>query len=280
MTRPAPKIGGLGRGLDALIPAKPKPQDGAVMRVPLEKLHPNAAQPRQAFREEALQELAASLKAHGLLQPILARPKGQNGDFEIVAGERRYRAARQAGLADVPVIVRELDDRQALEATVVENLQREDLTPLEEARAYQSLIGFGLAQEAVAAAVGKGRSTVANALRLLALPPRAQAALEAGEITPGHARAILALPKARQLLALERIVKGHLSVRQAEALKDEAAWEPKKAPERPYPDLERSLSRRLGAKARIRGRERGRIELSYSSPEELNRLLDLLGLEE
>ena len=274
---PGARLGGLGRGLDALIPRRPQ-TDGDTRTIPLDRLRPNSAQPRRAFDETALAELAESIRTHGLLQPILARPRGDG--FEIVAGERRWRAAKLAGLSEAPVTVRVLDDRQTIEAAVIENLQREDLTPLEEARAYQQLAAFGLNQDAVAKAVGKGRSTVANALRLLTLSAGAQAALDDGRLTPGHARAILALPKARQEAALERIVKHHLSVRQAEALRDDAHWTPPAKVERPYRELELSLTRRLGAKARITGRERGKLELSYGSPEELDRLLDLLGLED
>ncbi|WP_102126094.1 ParB/RepB/Spo0J family partition protein [Deinococcus planocerae] len=274
------KSSGLGRGLDALL-GKPQPAAGeagpAVQNVRVEKIVQAAYQPRQVFGPEALAELAGSIREKGVLQPLLVRPRGDG--FEIVAGERRWRASQLAGLTEVPVIVRDLGDREALEIAVVENLQREDLGPLEEARAYQALLDQGLNQEGVAQAVGKGRSTISNALRLLSLPEAALRALDAGEITAGHARAVLAQPEADRAWALDQIRTRRLSVREAEALKREPRTSApiQVNPPRPYRQVELDLSRRTGTKVRITGEDRGKVELNYASREELDRILDLLG---
>ncbi|AWN21896.1 chromosome partitioning protein ParB [Deinococcus irradiatisoli] len=280
------KKSSLGRGLDALL-SRPS-GSGAVntQQLKIEQIVQAAYQPRQVFVPEALAELAQSIRDKGVLQPLLVRPRGEH--FEIVAGERRWRAAQLAGLSEVPVIIRDLADRDALEIAIVENLQREDLGPLEEARAYQTLLNQGLNQEGVAKAVGKGRSTVANALRLLSLPEAALTALENGEISAGHARAVLALPEADRNWALNEILTRHLNVRGAEALKREergragesAASLIKVNPPRPWRQVELHLSRRTGTKVKITGEEKGRLELNYSSREELERLLELLGYAE
>ncbi|MDL2343264.1 ParB/RepB/Spo0J family partition protein [Deinococcus sp. MIMF12] len=273
----------LGRGLDALL-SKPQPAPGAaagggsVQTVPVTRIVQAAYQPRQVFEPEALAELAGSIREKGVLQPLLLRPRGEN--FEIVAGERRWRASQLAGLTEVPAIIRDLGDREALEIAIIENLQREDLGPLEEARAYQTLLEQGLNQEGVARAVGKGRSTVSNALRLLTLPGEALRALEGGEISAGHARAVLAQPESDRLWALDQIRIRGLSVREAEALRREARPGPAPVtvnPPRAHRRVELALSRRTGTKVRITGEDRGRVELSFASREELDRLLDLLG---
>ena len=269
---------GLGRGLDALIPRAPA---AAPTSLPLDRLVRNPRQPRQVFDQVAIEELAASIREKGLVQPLLVRPAGEQ--YEVVAGERRWRAARLARLETVPVVVRELDDREALELGLVENLQRQDLGPIEEARAYARLIEMGRTQEEAARAVGKGRSTVANSLRLLALPARALEALEAGRITAGHARAILALPDERRDAALDLILASDLSVREAEALARAPGAEDREpapsppAKPRPHRNLELELSRLAGTRVRIVGQDKGKLELSYGSVEELNRLLELLG---
>ncbi|WP_424950644.1 ParB/RepB/Spo0J family partition protein [Deinococcus sp.] len=281
---PKPRAG-LGRGLDALLarPAvtldRPASQTLAIGRIVQA-----GYQPRQVFAPEALAELAQSIRDKGVLQPLLVRPRGDS--FEIVAGERRWRAAGLAGLSELPVIIRDLSDREALEVAIVENLQREDLGPLEEARAYQALLDQGLNQEAVALAVGKGRSTVSNALRLLQLPPAALKSLETSEISSGHARAILALPEGDRGWALEQINARKLSVREAEALKREARTPEARTsipikvnPPRAYRTLELNLSRSVGTKVRIQGEDRGRIELNFGSREELDRLVALLAAE-
>ncbi|MEF2277061.1 ParB/RepB/Spo0J family partition protein [Deinococcus sp. YIM 134068] len=276
------KSSGLGRGLDALLgkPQAAAPTGSAgntVQTVRVDRIVQAAYQPRQVFEPEALAELAQSIREKGVLQPLLVRPRGE--EFEIVAGERRWRASQLAGLAEVPVIIRDLGDREALEIAVIENLQREDLGPLEEARAYQALLDQGLNQEGVAQAVGKGRSTVSNALRLLTLPEPALRALDAGEISAGHARAVLAQPEADRAWALDQIRTRRLSVREAEALRRETRTAAPIAvnPPRPFRQVELDLSRRTGTRVRITGEDRGRVELNYASREELDRILDLLG---
>lgn len=278
------KKSSLGRGLDALLGGKTQAEAGAVgvngpgvHSLKISQITQAAYQPRQVFAPEALAELAQSIREKGVLQPLLVRPRGDT--FEIVAGERRWRASQLAGLTELPVIIRDLGDREALEIAIVENLQREDLGPLEEARAYQALLDQGLNQEGVAQAVGKGRSTVANALRLLTLGEAALRALDTGQISAGHARAILAQPEKDRAWALEQITTRHLNVREAEGLKREAkAGAPIKVnPPRAYRQLELDLSRRTGTKVRITGEDKGRVELNYASREELDRILELLG---
>ncbi|MFC3833707.1 MULTISPECIES: ParB/RepB/Spo0J family partition protein ParB [Deinococcus] len=273
------KKSSLGRGLDALLarPAADAPGGPQVQTLNIDRIVQAAYQPRQVFQPEALAELAQSIREKGVLQPLLVRPRGDA--FEIVAGERRWRASQLAGLTQLPVIIRDLGDRDALEIAIVENLQREDLGPLEEARAYQALIDHGLNQEGVAQAVGKGRSTVANALRLLTLPAPALGALEAGDISAGHARAILAQPEGDRLWALEQIRARNLNVRESEGLRREAkAPVPVKVnPPRAYRQVELDLSRRTGTRVKITGSDKGRVELNYASREELDRILELLG---
>jgi len=275
------KKSSLGRGLDALMgrsleaapPASP-------LTLSLEQLIPSPLQPRVNFEPEALADLASSIREKGVLQPLLVRKVGEK--YEIVAGERRWRASCLAGLSEVPVIVRELSDLETLEIAIIENLQREDLGPVEEARAYARLLEHGKSQEEVAGAVGKARSTVANALRLLALPDDALRALENGDITPGHARAILAQPEEDRVWALTQMLNGGLNVRQAEALRREKASSAQANPvlNRPFAPLELDLGRALGTKVRIAGSDKkGRLELSYGSSEELQGLLDKLGYE-
>lgn len=265
------KARGLGRGLDALLP---KAEKGAQM-VAIERLAPSAWQPRTRMDDAKVAELAESVAAKGVLQPLLVRPKDDR--FEIVAGERRYRAAQKAGLTSVPVVVRDLSDQETLEVAIVENLQREDLTAIEEARAYQRLLSFGLDQAGVAKAVGKSRSAVANTLRLLSLPSEARDALENGEISAGHARAILGQPEDDRSWALGRIVERGLTVRQAEALRRPSEGPKRSASDGRYRELEEDLARHAGTMVRVRGGRRGRIELHFRSREELERLLELLG---
>ena len=262
---------GLGRGLDALLPKSEKgPQT-----VALDQLRPSPFQPRSRVDEAAVAELAASVAQKGVLQPLLVRLV--DGRFEIVAGERRFRAAKKAGLSTVPVVVRELSDQETLEIAIIENLQREDLTPLEEARAFERLAGFGMDQAAVAQAVGKSRSAVANTLRLLRLPAPAQEALEAGEISAGHARAILGQPEDDRAWALQQILRRGLTVRQAEALRRPSAEGRRDASDGRYRELEEDLERHAGTPVRVRGGRKGRIELHFRSREELERLLEMLG---
>ncbi|WP_038048536.1 ParB/RepB/Spo0J family partition protein [Thermus caliditerrae] len=267
------KPSGLGRGLEALLPKTA----GAVVRLPLAAIRPNAAQPRKRFSQESLEELAASIREKGLLQPLLVRPKGEA--YELVAGERRFRAAELAGLTEVPVVVRDLTDQEALELALVENLQREDLSPVEEARGYQALLAMGLTQEEVARRVGKARSTVANALRLLQLPEEALAALEEGRITAGHARALLMLEPEDRLFGLQQVLEKGLSVRQAEALRERLVRERERSAKEPSP-LALGLSRHLGMPVQVVGGKRGKVVIRYRSLEELEVLLRRLGYQE
>ncbi len=276
----------LGRGLKALIPDTPRARSG-LAAIPIDRIRPNPHQPRHAFDEAALAELAASIAAHGVLQPLLVSEDGQSG-YVLVAGERRWRAAKRAGLAEVPAVIRErLDEQHELELALVENLQRRDLTPLEEARAYEHLRAtFGLSQADIAGRVGIDRSTVANALRLLKLEEPVQALVEEGRLSAGHARALLAFPEAAERLHwAERAASTGLSVRELEraaACEKEAAQEP--APRRAKPALdpnlraaEERLSLQLGARVAIRLRRRGgSIVITCSDQEELMRVFDQL----
>ena len=277
------KTGGLGRGLDALIPKISGEEKKEIINsLPIKQLEPNPKQPRSNFDEAALEELTASIREKGVLQPLLVRPRGKR--FEIVAGERRWRAAMRAGLEEVPVVVRELTDRETLEIALIENLQREDLGALEEARAYNQLLELGTTQDEVAKAVGKARSTITNALRLLQLTKDAQLALEDGSISAGHARAILAQPAVDRDWALEQIVVRDLTVRQAELLKREPPPEilaKQAALEKPrvHRQLELELSRIAGTKVKIVGQDKGKLELYYHNLEDLNRILEILGYE-
>ena len=266
---------GLGRGLGALIgDFQEEPESGAVTKLPLQKVEPNPDQPRRTFDEEELQALADSIAAHGILQPLAVRASG-GGFYQIIAGERRWRAARMAGLSEVPVVVLEADDRTVMELALVENLQRQDLNPMEEAEGYQRLMKeYGLTQEEAAARVGKSRPAVANALRLLLLPEEVRSLVEDGTISAGHARAILSLPAARL----------RLSVRQAEAMCKRMLQEEEKPEPKPAPltvdyvaECEKSLTRRLDRKVRIvNGKRKGRFELEFYGQEDLQRLYDAL----
>ena len=216
----AKKRGGLGRGLESLFEdaAPSLESDAKIETLPLREIEPDPDQPRKTFEQETLSELAASIAEHGLLQPIAVRPRPMGG-YSIVAGERRWRAARMAGLDQVPAIVIEADDRKAMELAMIENLQREDLNPMEEAEGYQQLMTqYNLTQEETAQRVGKSRSAVANALRLLNLCPPVRAMVEDGRLSNGHARTILPLSPALQEKAADAILKSDLSVRQTELL--------------------------------------------------------------
>jgi ParB family chromosome partitioning protein len=280
----------LGRGLEGLIPAnaaaptKAKGKEGSGFLAPIEALHPNREQPRTRFDDGALAELAASIAELGILEPILVRKRAAGG-YEIVAGERRWRAAQRAGLKDVPVFVRELSTGTAFEAALVENLQREDLNPIETARAFHRLVDeHGHTQESVAKRVGKDRSTVSNALRLLKLPPKVLDLVEAGQLSEGHGRALLGAPDTASLEALARqcVAKGW-SVRETERRVRAAAKGPpaaaKGAPAKSanVRDLENRLSRSLGARVSVDDRKgSGKIQIAYASYDELDRLLSQL----
>lgn len=276
---------GLGRGLGALIDDFSAPEtQQEVTRLPLQKVEPNPNQPRRRFDEEELQALADSIAEHGILQPLAVRAI-EGGFYQIIAGERRWRAARLAGLKEVPVVVVEADDRTVMELALIENLQRQDLNPMEEAEGYRVLTEeYGLTQEQAAARVGKSRPAVANALRLLALPEDVRSLVEKGELSAGHARAVLSLPTpARQRAAAQKILTLRLSVRQAEAMckrlaAEEKKPEPAKRPAVNYiAECEKALTRRLDRKVRIvGGKRKGRFELEFYGEEDLQRLYEAL----
>jgi ParB family chromosome partitioning protein len=288
---------GLGRGLDALLPvAAPPPRapsapsygDGNVFQCALEKIVPQKHQPRQHFDGEALEELAQSLREHGLIEPLVVRRREGSDVFEIVAGERRWRAAQRAGLRDVTVVVRDVSTKEAFELALIENVQREDLDAIEFAEALQRLVDeHGYTQESLAQRLGKDRSTITNALRLLKLPDAVRAKVIEGELSEGHARALLGAPDDATLAALaERVLKGRLNVRQTEALV-RAAKKPsgkgktgtagrgdKSASVR---DLELRLERKLGTRCEVRDKDgKGEIVVKYSSFDELDRILDVI----
>ena len=283
----ATRDSGLGRGLSALLgEAALEPEQQGVTRLPIEKVQPNGAQPRKCFDSESISDLADSIRIHGILQPISVRLMA-SGYYQIISGERRWRAAREAGINEVPVLVVEADDRKAMELGLIENLQREDLNPMEEALGFQTLITeYGLTQEEVARQVGKSRPAIANALRLLGLPEDLKALVEDHRLTAGHARAILSLSDedARWALA-QQIMDKALSVRQAEEVAKKmnqgkkSAPQPEKDPtEVDYAALAaQDLGKQLGRKVKIvSGKRKGRLELEYYGVDDLNDLLDAL----
>lgn len=287
----------LGKGLGSLIPkapprtpAPPPPAEASPVartgevQLDIDRIRPNPRQPRKAFEEGALEELAASIQVQGLLQPVIVRPLG-DGKFELVAGERRWRAAQRAGLHRVPAVIREVPDEKLLELALIENLQREDLNPIEEAEAYQLLLDdLGLTQQEVASRVGKQRTSVTNALRLLGLPRKVQEDLRAGRLGAGHGKAIAGLASASDQTSLaDRTVREGLSVRQVEAIVARMSGpKPSKGARVSERDpnvvaAEQNLQRALGTKVRIvGGPKRGRVELAYYSAEELERLYQML----
>ena len=277
---------GLGRGLGALIEdfGDEPVENNVYQMIPLHKVEPNPNQPRREFDEEELQALSDSILEHGVIQPITVRDTG-SGYYQIIAGERRWRASRLAGLTEVPVIIVEADEKKAMELALIENLQRTDLNPVEEALGYQSLIDeYGLTQEDTAKSVGKSRPTVANALRLLRVCPEVLEMLRSGTLTAGHARAVLSLKDAKkQMEAAKKIAALNLSVRQAETLCKNLQREP--APEKKetvlkvdyVAECEKSLSKHLGRGVKIvNGKRKGRFELEFYGQEDLQNLLDAL----
>ncbi len=285
----------LGRGIEALIGQEddtaPVPQEleKDISTLPLRKIRANPNQPRKSFDEEALRELSDSIRSQGLIQPIVVDDDTEDGLYTIVAGERRFRAARMAGFSEIPVIIRSFTREEQLEIALVENIQREDLNPLEEAQAYRQLMeSFNLNQDGVAKKVGKKRSTVANSLRLLKLPEEMQDSLVKGELTAGHARAILSiLNPADQRILYGRILKDGLSVRETEdqaaalnkgmraTARKEEHPEPQRAPE--IRDIEEKFLGVLGTKVSIKGSlKKGKIEIAYYSMDDLERLFDII----
>ena len=279
------KPSGLGRGLGALLGDDVlKAESTGSLYLPISQVESCSSQPRKHFDEASLAELADSIREHGIIQPLTVR-KLASGYYQIIAGERRWRAARLAGLQEVPVIVMEADDRKAAELAMIENLQREDLNPIEEAAGFQSLMEtYHMTQEEAASRVGKSRSAVANALRLLSLTPPVAKLVEEGKLSAGHARALLPLPPALQETAAGAVISGGLSVRQTEALAKRLSLEkPEKAPAPKGIDYaaeaQKELSSKLGRGVRIvTGRKKGRIELEYYGIDDLNDLLEALAM--
>ena len=276
---------GLGKGLGALFGdfQEETQEKGPYKLLPLHKIEPNRSQPRQDFDEEELAALSESIGTHGVIQPLTVRELS-GGYYQIIAGERRWRAARMAGLSEIPAVIIEADDRKAMELALIENLQRQDLNPVEESLGYQTLMNdYGLTQDETAQRVGKSRSAVANALRLLNLPDEILEKVRSGALTPGHARAVLSLkdPK-KQLEATQKIIALGLSVRQAELLCKNMDTAPRKEPKVTLAvdyigECEKSLSKHLGRGVKIvNGKRKGHFELEFYGAEDLQLLLDAL----
>lgn len=280
---------GLGRGLSALLgDAALQTQEGGSVSLPIAQVEPGLKQPRKRFDPETLADLAESIRTHGIIQPLTVRRLG-SGYYQIIAGERRWRAAKLAGLSEVPAVIIEADDRKVMELGLIENLQREDLNPMEEALGYQALVQeYGLTQEEAAQQVGKSRPAVANALRLLSLPDAIRALLEEGKLSAGHGRALLAVPDSTlQKKLAQKVVQEGLSVRQTEAMAkrlaqagaeaEEAAAKPTD-PMKLYRDAAaKELSQRWGRKVSItKGPKKGKVEFEFYNDEDLTELLDRL----
>ena len=285
------RASGLGRGLNALIPTATQGSSG-LLTLQLNAIQPNPRQPRGQFNETALEELAHSLREVGMLQPIVVRPaSGAEGRYEIIAGERRYRAARLAGLEEVPAVVRTTQDGDLLTEALVENIHRADLNPLEEAAAFQQLLDdFGVTHDQLATKLGKSRPAISNALRLLTLPPTLQELIASGKLSAGHARALVTLDDAgAQTRVARRVIADGLSVRATEdlvrrltgedtdkALEDLAAAAKRRSTS-PYAHLQRTLTDALATSVEIKGTQRrGKVVIDYAGPEDLQRLLDIL----
>ena len=288
---------GLGRGLDALFPARPAAPpapahnsgsygEGNVFTCPVEKIKPQRGQPRSHIDVQALEELAQSIREHGIIEPLVVRRRGTD-EFEIIAGERRWRAAQKAGLCEVLVVVRDVSDKDAFELALIENIQRADLNPIELAEAFDRLMrDLAYTQESLATRIGKDRSTIANALRLLRLPERVRKLVIVGDLSEGHARALLGAPDELSLATLaDKVIAGRLSVRQTEALVrtakanagQSAKGGRKSSKSAATRDLELRLERKLGTKCEVRDRDgKGEISVKYSSLDELDRLLVLI----
>ncbi len=269
---------GLGKGLDALFISEeiPERQEGdTIVSLRVAEVEPNSAQPRKVFRPEQLEELAASVREHGIIQPIVVS-KNERGFYTIIAGERRWRAARLANLKEIPAIIREYDQKTASEVALIENLQRENLNPMEEADGFRNLMDlYGMTQEEISEKIGKSRSAVANALRLLALKEPVRKLVSEGKLSAGHARTLLAAQDADQLHLAQRVIEEGLSVRELERLVS-LKRPPKKAPVKytaEIKSLEDTLSKKVGSKIRISGNaKKGKIEIFYENEEEFDRI--------
>jgi ParB family transcriptional regulator, chromosome partitioning protein len=278
-----PQRSGLGKGLDALIPGGSSAREGGAVQIPVDSIARNPRQPRQSFKEDELEDLAVSIRAHGVIQPLIVSPP-VGGLYTLIAGERRWQAARRAGLRTVPVVIRVASDQQLLELALIENVQRADLNAIEEAEAFQHLAKeFGLSHEAIASRVGKSRVAVTNTIRLLEASSAVKQALVDGRISEGHARALLALGSARaQEVALQRVVNLDLSVRQTEMLARKLSGHkpaPKRKPARSadVADIERRLNASLGTKVALKhGKKGGTLTIHYYSNEELDAILEKL----
>lgn len=278
-------VKGLGKGIGALFPEEAVQQEGNVQQIAVDKLVANPFQPRKLFQDEALEELAQSIKEHGIIQPIIARKKGRK--YEIIAGERRWRAAKLAGLEEIAVLVKEMTEQQMMEVAILENLQREDLTPIEEAEAYSSLIEqLNFTQEDLANRLGKSRPHIANHIRLLQLPEEVRALVNDGSLTMGHGRTLLGLKNKRQIAEVaKRVIAQNLNVRQLEALVqalNENVSRETKAPPRDIfvQATEAHLRDYFGTSVQIKKqKDKGKIEIEFYSEEDLERILEILQLE-
>ncbi len=284
----AAKKGGLGRGLDALFADNSVEENSSAsaVKLSLNEIEPNKDQPRKTFDEKALSELADSIAQHGVIQPLLVRPM-PDGSYQLVAGERRWRAARRAGLSEVPVVIREMSDSEMMELALIENLQREDLNPIEEAEGLQQLIHtYGLTQETAAARVGRSRPAIANALRLLSLPTPILELTRDGKISAGHARALLSLNDEEKMVEIaDQILKKEISVREVERLAKPAAKEKKQPENHPlrrdtfYDEVELALTNSLGRRIKVnlnKKENRGTIEIEFFDQNDLTDLSRLL----
>jgi ParB family chromosome partitioning protein len=288
----APQRRALGRGLDALLPTRSAPvassvkagADGAVFSCPIERIVPQRGQPRQHFSKEKIEELAASIKAHGLIEPIVVRRVPGQERYEIIAGERRWRASQKAGVKEMLVVVKDVSPKDAFELAIVENLQREDLNPVELAEAFDRMTKeHGLTQEALAARLGKDRATIANTLRLLKLPPSVRSRVISGELTEGHARALLGAEPSKIEDLAQQVVRGRLNVRAAEALVRSAkkgksgAKPPQAMKSSAIRDLEARMTRAAGTKVALRSTNadgsKGEIAIPYEDLDHLDRIL-------
>ena len=284
----AAKKGGLGRGLDALFADNSVEENSSAsaVKLSLNEIEPNKDQPRKTFDEKALSELADSIAQHGVIQPLLVRPM-PDGSYQLVAGERRWRAARRAGLSEVPVVIREMSDSEMMELALIENLQREDLNPIEEAEGLQQLIHtYGLTQETAAARVGRSRPAIANALRLLSLPTPILELTRDGKISAGHARALLSLNDEEKMVEIaDQILKKEISVREVERLAKAAAKEKKQPENHPlrrdtfYDEVELALTNSLGRRIKVnlnKKENRGTLEIEFFDQNDLTDLSRLL----